>query len=807
MQQGRVQLDADWNEQVDIDAQRADAHAADVVGPAGGSFSTGGFGVAVSAADLPAAQAGAVTPLAGVGDFYISAGRYSVAGLSCENERPTAYSQQPDLPNPPPPAPGRHLVYLDVFEQHVSAIEDPAIREVALGGPDTSTRARLVWQVRWLALARPDAGEAEARAALAALVGSSPGALMARAQPTVASDEPCLVAPGAGYRRLENQLYRVEIHSPARGVPASLGDATFKWSRDNGSIVSAWLGQNGSELTVESSGRDNATAFLAGDWVELTDDEHELLGEPGVLVKLAAVSSQTLTLDPSVDVDRAQFPRNPKIRRWNTLSATGVRLVEAPAANDGYLELEDGVQVKFADGSYAHGDYWLIPARSALGAVEWSGGFEAAHGPKHHYAPLAIIDFDGAALGVADDLRARFPALTELANLFMIGGNAQQAAPGQMLALPLAVGVSSGQWPIEQATVRFSVSSGAGLLDGASQAVDVRTARDGSASCRWTLGTGTDAQIVTATLLDAAGAAVHLPIRFHATIGVTGVDPAVRVISIAREDGSVIENAMEIPAHRLAAGLRVTTDKPLAGASVVRSALSVEIELPWPLSAPDQLLWGEKVVAHQPLTLHGKLETEGSSILWQPRPPARAWLETTLFEVLRNAGQGEPILAWLRLRGNFIYSKADPSVLLDADVFGVPGDAAGLGRTGITLPSGDGRRGGTLELWFWIVDVTVTLTVDEPNPPLPPGGQVGMTVLVTGTPNRAVTVSVRGGGSVDPGESEDRLIYTAPPRANPDLPGIPDIPDEGLPGSVIVSVRSVVDPSRVDSVSIRLISF
>jgi len=56
----------------------------------------------------------------------------------------------------------------------------------------------------------------EARAALAALAPATPGALVARSQPTVASEEPCLVTPGAGYRRLENQLYRVEIHNPAR---------------------------------------------------------------------------------------------------------------------------------------------------------------------------------------------------------------------------------------------------------------------------------------------------------------------------------------------------------------------------------------------------------------------------------------------------------------------------------------------------------------------------------------------------------------------------------------------------------------
>jgi 2-polyprenyl-6-methoxyphenol hydroxylase-like FAD-dependent oxidoreductase len=46
----------------------------------------------------------------------------------------------------------RYLVYLDVWERHLTHIEAPSIREVALGGPDTTTRAQIVWQVRPLLL-------------------------------------------------------------------------------------------------------------------------------------------------------------------------------------------------------------------------------------------------------------------------------------------------------------------------------------------------------------------------------------------------------------------------------------------------------------------------------------------------------------------------------------------------------------------------------------------------------------------------------------------------------------------------------
>jgi hypothetical protein len=44
-----------------------------------------------------------------------------------------------------------YLIYLDVWERHITYLEDerfPSIREVALGGMDSATRAKIVWQVK-----------------------------------------------------------------------------------------------------------------------------------------------------------------------------------------------------------------------------------------------------------------------------------------------------------------------------------------------------------------------------------------------------------------------------------------------------------------------------------------------------------------------------------------------------------------------------------------------------------------------------------------------------------------------------------
>jgi hypothetical protein len=49
MQQGRVQLDADWNEQQAINLHRFEAEAVDVIGLSGAPALGGGFGIDVIA--------------------------------------------------------------------------------------------------------------------------------------------------------------------------------------------------------------------------------------------------------------------------------------------------------------------------------------------------------------------------------------------------------------------------------------------------------------------------------------------------------------------------------------------------------------------------------------------------------------------------------------------------------------------------------------------------------------------------------------------------------------------------------------
>jgi hypothetical protein len=99
-------------------------------------------------------------------------------------------------------------VYLDVWERHITCVEDPHIREVALGGPDTTTRAQVVWQVR---SGRPRGSQGPDISGIPPRSGT--GRLRAYAGPG-AGPSPCVIAPSSSYRGPENQLYRVEIHDP-----------------------------------------------------------------------------------------------------------------------------------------------------------------------------------------------------------------------------------------------------------------------------------------------------------------------------------------------------------------------------------------------------------------------------------------------------------------------------------------------------------------------------------------------------------------------------------------------------------------
>lgn len=483
-QQGRVQVDADENEQQAILLHFLRTLAADLIGQHGGPDDlyndpvkrTGLIKRNCGFAIIARAPGGATFPasapllkeetdmLAPKDQFplRICVGHYYVDGLLCENEEYRRYSQQPDLRRANDDqisklTNGTHLLYLDVWERHITALEDPSIREVALGGPDTSARRKLVWQVRAAAPPVVQGGTARRSLTDCASFGddwpdltpilNSPnrGRIQAKAKDDSAADaEACITSPEARFRGMENQLYRVEIHQSGKALDETVSNredaATFKWSRDNGTIVAALNRKDGDRLIV-SGLRDFSRWFAPGNWVEITHDALELDGLPGTLVRLSSVEGETLTIDPSTASGTLYEPRskfdglpvcNLKVRRWDHRQPEDALLREGAITikEKVWIELEDGVMIRFEPGAaaaatqYRSGDYWLIPARVATGDVEWPSEFVTdpndpsktieepqalrPHGIEHHYAPLAIMTVDAGNITGLLDLRHKF---------------------------------------------------------------------------------------------------------------------------------------------------------------------------------------------------------------------------------------------------------------------------------------------------------------------------------------------------------------------------------------------------------------
>ena len=237
LQQGRVLLDSDWNEAVEMQNRRWRAETRDLIGRCGTPQETpDGFRIGFDAVNV---------------DLTIGVGRIYADGLLAENHgappsvfdlilaetrgmTPLTYHNQPYYPtarddsplgNLLPGAGVVHLVYLDVWQREVIHLQDPSIIEKAVG-VDASTRLQTVWQVRVL----EDVADAVECGLLdsqlrrwAALIRPSAGRLTTRVSETPETPDPCLIPPSGGYSGVENRLYRVEIHRKSAN-----GDWKFK---------------------------------------------------------------------------------------------------------------------------------------------------------------------------------------------------------------------------------------------------------------------------------------------------------------------------------------------------------------------------------------------------------------------------------------------------------------------------------------------------------------------------------------------------------------------------------------------------
>lgn len=799
MQQGRVQVDADWNEQLDIQLYRTETEAIDVIGRCGAPRRNDGFEIGTT----PDGR-----------DLTISNGRLYVDGLLCELDQATTYVSQPHLPNPefttaitsPPTSPpgpnrrlnltdGRYVVYLDTWLQERTALDDQLIREVALGGPDTTARLQTVWQVKLVPVQSRPQGSPPARRITCRsrfieydrLTAASTGTLNAQTAPPQPEEDPCLLPPTSGYSRLENQLYRVEIQTGGV-LTAAGGPVTFKWSRENASVETTVVSIDDDVATVKDTGKDELLSFGNNQWVELVDEESTLKAQPRELVQIDKVQPATreITFKSSLASFANRIP-GLKLRRWDQSEDADENGLEATP--NVWLDLEAGVQVQFAPGTYRSGNYWLIPARTATREIEWPPFripntqpiAQPPRGVRHHFCRLALLQVSDGVLTL-EDCRTTFPPLTELFNFFHVGGTGQQGGPGERLACPLEVGVTNGHLPVQGARVRFDVQAGDGILhsptDSGASIIE-ETNEDGVAQVIWQLPTAITGNVrclqIAATLVDDENGDFTPALHFNANFGAGAQDPGIRINQIlATTDNDVLRNDTLVSVSRLQRGITIFCDQPIAPnaaggspppTSFRESSVAgkptcfVTLDLPFPIG-PDADLWGfDQIVGFQPLILAGRVSIAEQRMLWSPTNEASAWLQETLFTVLQRRQITDRVLAHLTIKGNFIFGRENRQLNLDADAFGRP---RGTDRLDLELPSGDQHRGGDLDMWFWLTPpegprpgLNLVATV-IPSPAGALGGirgtladnagaaMPGATVTLTGPASRVATTDAQG---------------------------------------------------------------
>jgi uncharacterized protein DUF6519 len=446
LQQGRPLTDWDWNDAAMQIARRAHAHALDTfkqnVVP---RTTPTGFEIGFDANGAPTI---------GVGRMYVDGLLAENHGTGVEEWDPRLaevhgdvlpYDLQPYLPTrrdepqkPDLPEGGRHVVYLDVWSREITPLERPELVDPALN-VDTTTRLQTVWQVRFLSTSvGADFGCDSPNVEWDSLIAPSAGRL---STDTVAAGkaDSCLIPPSGGYKGLENQLYRVEIH---RG--GGQGQATFKWSRDNASVAARVIEVvDAKNIIVDSIGKDRVLRFNPGDWIEILDDSLELgvdavTNRPahvGHLHRIAVggVDDATRILTLESPLNATAFPvgpvdasRHTRVRRWDQRGKmfeadgeikyfdvdTGPGDIPVPKPGLQVL-LENGILVSFdvdaPDGAFRSGDWWVFAARAGDASNIEKLVLAPPRGVHHHFARLGIADFGVHAIA---DCRTLWPPET-----------------------------------------------------------------------------------------------------------------------------------------------------------------------------------------------------------------------------------------------------------------------------------------------------------------------------------------------------------------------------------------------------------
>ena len=294
MQQGRVTVEADWNEAQLIASEQTRLEALDFVGPAG----TPDNGYAISL-------------ITGSFDLEIGAGIMYVGGMRAWLPEGLQYSQQQGdwmdwsndaswVPVPTAAPTSNEYVYLFLREQEVSAVEDSDLKDIALGGPDTAQRTRLVQHIVRVETTGTDCPSAMAAAqttwanegftlnqddySVASFAQLQVGFVPPSTPPTS-----CDPTAQSGYLGADNQLIRVQVSDP-KATPQCL-----LWGYDDASFLYGVTVTSATSVTLQSAPVDAEHIPQSGQVVEILMPAAQLSNGQYV----AAPTGQIFTLGAS----------------------------------------------------------------------------------------------------------------------------------------------------------------------------------------------------------------------------------------------------------------------------------------------------------------------------------------------------------------------------------------------------------------------------------------------------------------------------------------------------------------------------
>lgn len=423
-QQGRVLLEADVNEWQRISTEETRHEAADFVGPCG----TPDNGYQVTAVGA---------------DFSISPGTMYVGGLRTTLEVAENYSAQPDWLDTVEIAPwgeglwqplaqlaGKNFEATLVLREHeITATEDPAMRDVALGGPDSAARKRMLQRV---VAADTQGSTCAAAAGDVSTFWSAHGldldpataALKSRARLQVTPvtnappPTPCDPPSATGYLGADNQLIRVQVTA---FDPAS-NTGTFLWGYYNASTL--YRGTVQTSLTVKLATRPVSAEFQprSGQVVQILQRAADL-GEGAFAASLTghfaklnapyAPDTQLVTLPAALPQPPYANGSNVYLRLWEDR----VDFTLGTAADLAGTGLQATITETVA-GPLHIGDYWSMAARPLTSNTVYPERIQTApqppDGPRMWACPLAVLDGGGPAFTVIDDCRFPFDNLVEL---------------------------------------------------------------------------------------------------------------------------------------------------------------------------------------------------------------------------------------------------------------------------------------------------------------------------------------------------------------------------------------------------------